>query len=324
MFPDHCDLEPFNPFNVGPANSGARSEFKIPTSVTYPPPVFVAKPEYVKAAQEQAALISGSQGTVMSTRSKHGGVAMSKAINDEMSVAKQQAAAIHETDRIDEHVKVKIKQPLAAKKMESKASIRTLLPVKTNRLVSGAKNAKKTTSGGSVSVKQRKSSKVEIASKASKISSKLDTKSLKPFEPAKMSFSSIKSNVSETSTESYSSEETLKSDKSETSTRHSVKSSKTTVKSVKSAKSAKEAASKVTVKSQASVKQVSNAPISESSLSYGKPLTEQAADLAYRLNSGNENYRRYNSVARNHSTTVPMKLSEGDRMTFWFNDAVLS
>ncbi|XP_020808007.1 uncharacterized protein LOC110183992 [Drosophila serrata] len=321
MFPDQYDATPFNPFNVGPANSGAPPEFQIPTSVTYPPPVFLAKPEYVKAAKEQADLMSGSKGTIKATKSTHGEVAISKAIKDEMTVAKKQAAAIHETDRIDADVKVKIKQPAKSKKMESKTSIRTLLPVRANRLVSGAKTdqTKKATSVSSVAAKQRKSSKVEIAAKASKISSKLDTKSLKPFEPAKMSFTSVKSNVSETSTqESSTSKQSLTSDKSES------ESSQTTVKSSKPAEDTKEATSKVSVKSQKPVKEERNTLLSETSLSYGKPLTEQAADLAYRLNSGNENYRRYNSVARNHSTTVPQKQSEGDRMSFWFSDAVLS
>ncbi|EDW52617.1 GM19139 [Drosophila sechellia] len=52
MFPDDFDVEPFNPFNVGPPNSGARSEFKIPTCVTYPPPVFVPKSKYVQPSKE--------------------------------------------------------------------------------------------------------------------------------------------------------------------------------------------------------------------------------------------------------------------------------
>ncbi|KAH8242011.1 hypothetical protein KR038_001972 [Drosophila bunnanda] len=318
MFPDQYDVEPFNPFNVGPANSGGRPEFQIPTSVTYPPPVFLAKPEYVKAAKEQAALLSGSQGTIKSTKSKHGEVAISKAIKNEMTVAKKQAAAIHETDRIDSDVKVQIKQSVQAKKMESKSSMRILLPVRANRLVSGAKNAKKATSGMSVADKQRKSSRVEIASKASKVSSHLDSKSLKPFEPAKMSFTSVTTNVSETSTQGTTSQQSIKSDKSEAVSQHTVKSTKSTNKDTK------EVASKVSMKSQATVKESRNSPVSETSLSYGKPLAEQAADLAYRLNSGNENFRRYNSVVRNHSTTVPQKLSEGDRMSFWFSDAVLS
>jgi len=63
---------------------------------------------------------------------------------------------------------------------------------------------------------------------------------------------------------------------------------------------------------------------SETALSYRQSLNQQAAELADRLNAGNENFRRYNSVARNHSIAVPQKLSQGDRMTFWFSDAVLS
>ncbi|KAH8334524.1 neurofilament heavy polypeptide [Drosophila kikkawai] len=319
MFPDHYDVEPFNPFNVGPANNGGPSEFQIPTSVTYPPPVFVAKPEYVKAAKEQVALRSSSKDTLKLAKSKHGEVAISKAIKNEMAVAKQQAAAIHETDRIDPDVKLNVKHDLKAKKKESKASIRTLLPVRSNRQASGAGNAKRTTSGLSVATKQRKSSRVEIAAKASKISNELDAKSPKPFEPAKMSFTSIKSKstksvVSETSTGSSSSEQSETTDKSESDSQHTLKSSEPADKNT----------SVVAPKSKTTVKEDRNYPVSESSLSYGKPLTEQAADLAFRLNSGNENYRRYNSVVRNHSTTIPQKLSEGDRMSFWFSDAVLS
>ncbi|XP_016963251.1 uncharacterized protein LOC108033437 [Drosophila biarmipes] len=369
MFPDDFDVEPFNPFNVGPPNSGARSDFKIPTCVTYPPPVFVAKPEY---AQEEL-LARESKPRMGST--KLGEVAISKAIKEEMAVAKKQAAAIHEKDCIDAGgvSRTKLTKDSRSKEAVAKESLRTLMPVRSSRQASGEgrANFQVSTSDSSVASKVSsvpKQSQARIEAKASKTSrtrsavsnksssnTTLTPKSIlnspNPSETVKVSFSAGKSKVSNKSSETGT-QRSVKS-KEESASEASVKPQKTDSASQQStraesqdsqktnsqdqlasdliSKNAKTAASEAKVISRTNVSSVlpesKDGPSyiqSESALSYRQSLNQQAAELADRLNAGNENCRRYNSVARNHSITVPQKLSQGDRMTFWFSDAVLS
>ncbi|KAH8353070.1 hypothetical protein KR084_008674 [Drosophila pseudotakahashii] len=360
MFPDDYDVEPFNPFNVGPANSGARSDFKIPTCVTYPPPVFVAKPEYLQASAESLA----RQSNPKLGKTKLGEVAISKAIKEEMAVAKKQAAAIHEKDRFDWGgvSKMKLTEESAAKD-----SLRTLMPVRSNRQASGEGRTQVSASLSSVVSKANsvtKRSQASIEAKSSKISrarSEITNKSssnttltpksiLKSPKPSgsenQQSVSTIKSKVSEknsetgtlssthSKTEECPSELPQKSKKADSVSQQSMKIELKTQEQPASdliSKNAKEAASNAKIKSRSNMSGVlpesKDGPSyiqSETALSYRQSLNQQAAEMADRLNAGNENFRRYNSVARNHSIAVPQKLSQGDRMTFWFSDAVLS
>ncbi|XP_017065362.2 uncharacterized protein LOC108104038 [Drosophila eugracilis] len=370
MFPDDYDVEPFNPFNVGPPNSGTPSEFKIPTCVTYPPPVFVAKPEYLQETASKA---------VTKSSSKIGEVAVSKAINEEMAVAKKQAAAIHEKDRFDAGAisKVKLTEDSQSKETVAKESLRTLLPVRSSRQASGEGKANSKVSASKSSVTTKKSftskqSQSSIASKSSNVSQarsavtnktssntsnntltpKSILKSPKSSELAKVSYTTVKPQVSDKPSETgtqrtvnskagvSASEPSLKPQKSKVISQQSVKAkpSDAVIKDSKEQppsnpipKKSQETASNDVIKLRTNMSKVlpesKDGPSyiqSESALSYRQSLNQQAAELADRLNAGNENFRRYNSVARNHSTTVPQKLSQGDRMTFWFSDAVLS
>ncbi|XP_017011928.2 uncharacterized protein [Drosophila takahashii] len=360
MFPDDYDVEPFNPFNVGPANSGARSEFKIPTCVTYPPPVFVAKPEYSQSsAEEQSESLARESRSRLGQTTKLGEVAISKAIKEEMTVAKKQAAAIHEKDRIDAGgvSKMKLTEDSVAKE-----SLRTLMPVRSSRQASGEGGAQISASDLSVASKTNsvtKRSQASIEAKASKTSRgksevtnksfsnttltpKSILKSPKNSELENVSTSTIKSKVSETGTHSSNNSKTERSpsklsQKSKKADSVSQQSIKIEVKNQEQpasdpiSKNVKETASNAQIKSRSNMSSVlpesKDGPsyiLSETALSYRQSLNQQAAEMADRLNAGNENFRRYNSVARNHSIAVPQKLSQGDRMTFWFSDAVLS
>ncbi|XP_016980752.1 uncharacterized protein LOC108045829 [Drosophila rhopaloa] len=360
MFPDDFDVEPFNPFNVGPPNSGARSEFKIPTCVTYPPPVFVAKSEYSQKAIGSPSKDSLARDSKLKLgKSKRGEVAISKAINEEMAVAKMQASAIHEKDRIGAGgvSKVKLSQDSQSKEAVAKESLRTLMPVRSCRQASGDANI----SSSDLSVASNNSattpSMASISTKASKISqsgstvtnssssnTKLPPKSIlkspKPLEPAKIK-SRVSQKPSETIPINTASERSLKSQKSDSGSKRS--SAKLSVAGMQdfqkdepnpsdlSSKNAKDVPSITQMKPKTNMSSVlpesKDGPSyiqSETALSYRQSLNQQAAEMAGRLNAGNENFRRYNSVARNHSIAVPQKLSNGDRMTFWFSDAVLS
>ncbi|KAH8240775.1 hypothetical protein KR026_005048 [Drosophila bipectinata] len=345
MFPDEFDNQPFDPFNVGPPNSGLRLDYDIPTCCSYPPPVFVAKPEYVKAAREQKALLAGSQASLSRSSklkadpSQIGEVAISKAINEEMTLAKKQAAAIHENARINagRESKVNVSQDEA---VSVKDSVRTLLPVKSKRQTSGEGEVQSSESDSSVGSKvsqiSYKASRISQAGSATASSTTLIPKSILKnpisFKDAVRSTISMKSKVSAT--------DHLKPRASERSTRshtsqknvEATASNATIKNSIVSLRKDKETASKASIKSKTSeatsrigLKENFNKLTQNSESSIGKSLTEQVADLADRLNAGNEpNFRRYDSVLRNHSISEPKKLNHGDRMTFWFSDAVLS
>ncbi|EDV31403.1 uncharacterized protein Dana_GF14567 [Drosophila ananassae] len=356
MFPDEFDNQPFDPFNVGPPNSGLRLEYNIPTCCSYPPPVFVAKPEYVKAAEDQKALLTGSQASFSRDsklkvgKSRIGEVAISKAINEEMSLAKKQAAAIHEKARIDAGGESKVNVSIDStsdERVSAKDSVRTLLPVKSKRQTSGGGGAQ--SSGSDSSVAQKTSKVSQVSSKPSRVSqadsttvsnTTLSPKSIlkKPIkfkDAVEMSSISIKSKPSareylrprpsERSTRSHTSQKNVDESASTATIRKSIT-------STASLKQEKENASKASIKSKTNdapsrigLKENANKVQSHSDFSFGKSLTEQVADLADRLNAGNEpNFRRYDSVVRNHSVSEPKKLNHGDRMTFWFSDAVLS
>ncbi|XP_039502625.1 uncharacterized protein LOC120458861 [Drosophila santomea] len=401
MFPDDFDVEPFNPFNVGPPNSGSRSEFKIPTCVTYPPPVFVPKSEYLQPSKE---LLAGKSNQSIG-QSRIGEVDISKAINEEMAVAKKQAAALNEKDRIDAGgvSKTKLSQDSQSKEAVSKDSLRTLMPVRspTDRQFSGEGrgNSKLTISESSAASKTSctyKQSQANMASKSSNITLKQSAiansissnTSLTPKsvlksahfpEAAKVSSTTMKSQVSnkpsETGTQHCSnlkpadsdSKESLKSEKPKHSHLKVQESQKKTLQESQK-KSLQESQKKPLQESQKKSLQESQKKVmqeqlpsdivsknakqdswsdrthsktnksnvlpeskdgpsyirSETALSYRQSLNQQAAEMADRLNAGNENFRRYNSVARNHSIKVPQRLCDGDRMTFWFSDAVLS
>ncbi|XP_017115702.1 uncharacterized protein LOC108138144 [Drosophila elegans] len=356
MFPDDFDVEPFNPFNVGPPNSGARSEFKIPTCVTYPPPVFVAQREYSQEALGSASKKSLARDSKPKLgKSELGEVAISKAINEDMAVAKRQASAIHENGRIGAGgvSKVKLVEDAQSKEALEKASLCTLMPVRSSRQASGDGRAKSNPSSSDSSVASKTSSAVKpsqasISSKASNISqtssasTKLTPKSILK-SPRPLELEKTKSKVSQKTSEAISFEDrSLKQQKCDSGSQGSLvaKASKSVSqdfqkdeatpselgsKSTKAASSV--AITKPNVNNSSVLPESKDGPSyiqSETALSYRQSLNQQAAELAGRLNAGNENFRRYNSVARNHSIAVPQKLSQGDRMTFWFSDAVLS
>ncbi|XP_043661953.1 uncharacterized protein LOC122625949 [Drosophila teissieri] len=393
MFPDDFDVEPFNPFNVGPPNSGARSEFKIPTCVTYPPPVFVAKSEYLQPSKDSLARKSNQS----IGQSRSGEVDISKAINEEMAVAKKQAAALNEKDRIDAGgvSKTKLSRDSQSKEALSKDSLRTLMPVRspTDQQFSGEgrTNSKLSISESSAASKTSctyKQSQAYMASKSSNITLKRSAiansissnttltpksvlKSANYTEAAKVSATSMKSKVSNkpsetgtqrslnlkpASSESKQSLESVQPKQSDFKMQESEKrilqdsqkktlqeSQKKTLQDLQKRTSPEQLPSDIVTKkaqqdswndrahsrtNKSSVLPESkDGPSyirSEAALSYRQSLNQQAAEMADRLNAGNENFRRYNSVARNHSIKVPQRLCDGDRMTFWFSDAVLS
>lgn len=353
MFPEEFDNQPFDPFNVGPPNSGLRLEYDIPTCCTYPPPVFVAKPEYVKAAQDQKNLLAGSQASLTRDSklkvgsSRIGEVAISKAINEEMSVAKKQAAAIHEKVRIVAGGESKVNVSLDSKsdkRVYAKDSVRTLLPVKSKRHASGEGGAQ--SSGSDSSVAQNTSKVSQVSSKPSRVSqadsgtvsnTTLTPKSIlknpvKFKDAVQMSSISIKSKPSAREYLRPKPSERFRTFQKNAEESASSATIKKSITSTVSSKQEKENASKASIKSKMNeapsrigLKENANKVQSNSDSSFGKTLTEQVADLADRLNAGNEpNFRRYDSVLRNHSISEPKKLNHGDRMTFWFSDAVLS
>lgn len=367
MFPDDFDVEPFNPFNVGPPNSGARSEFKIPTCVTYPPPVFVPKSEYVQPSEE---LVSRKSNQSIG-KSTIGEVDISKAINEEMAVAKKQAEVLNEKDRIDAGgvSTTKLSKESQSKEAVSKDSLRTLMPIRSNRQVSGdgRVNSKLSISQFSAASKTsftNKQSEGDVASKSSNITLKrsaignsissnttLTPKSIlksKHFsEAAKASSTTMKSKVSNKPSETGT-QRSFKLNPADSDSKQSLKSAKPKHSDFKmqdkKLTSSQEQAPSVVATSNARqdswndrvpsktnksnvLPESKDGPSyihSEAALSYRQSLNQQAAEMADRLNAGNENFRRYNSVARNHSIKVPQKLTDGDRMTFWFSDAVLS
>ncbi|KAH8317663.1 hypothetical protein KR074_004151 [Drosophila pseudoananassae] len=348
MFPDEFDNQPFDPFNVGPPNSGLRLDYDIPTCCSYPPPVFVAKPEYVKAAREQKALLAGSQASLSrgsnlkADPSQIGEVAISKAINEEMTLAKKQAAAIHENARINAGRESKVNVSLDSKSekaVSAKDSVRTLLPVKSKRETSGEGEAQSSESDSSVASKvsqiSYKASRISQADSATASNTTLTPKSILKnpitFKDAVRSTISMKSKVSATdhlrpraserSTRSHASQKNVE----EAASNATIKKSNASLKKDKETASQASIKSKTSATSRIGLKENANKLTQNSESSIGKSLTEQMTDLADRLNAGNEpNFRRYDSVIRNHSISEPKKLNHGDRMTFWFSDAVLS
>ncbi|SPP82222.1 uncharacterized protein LOC117584541 [Drosophila guanche] len=374
------DCEPFNPFNVGPPNSGQRVEFKIPTSPTYPPPVFAIMPQdkqgYVKQSISQE---SAPASRLKLGQSKMGKVAVSQAINEEMAAAKQQAAALDDEERFDAGGISKLRLPNSksnidsTSKGQSKVSVKTLLPVRSQRQ---AKNG--STSGSSVGAKASKVSRASTRSRvstgssiksrsssASKQSKKSQSSNAQSSTAASLGRSSSRacsklnprsttdSSVTLTSklAKQHSKVESVKASSSkdvsrssrtsktiekpterasENLSQHSVQSktkdaTSTVPKSKKNESSAtlksKIASSKASLKDKV---KPANKIKSVKTLAEETSLIDQAAKFTERLKAGDEdNFRRYSSLMNNYSRRVPEKLFREDRMSFWFQDAVL-
>lgn len=394
------DYEPFNPFNVGPPNSGKRMEFKIPTAVTYPPPVFAVVPQdkqgYIRRSVSQDSQLAASSHLKIGP-SRIGEVSVSRAIKEEMAAAKRQAASLDEEERIDAGgiSKMKLASSRSGIDSKSKVSVKTLMPVRTRRQVApGDDQAKnRSISGSSVSkngsrvswgreTKSRSSSpskRSSIASKRSgtrsqsstasskaslaRASSKLKprsstastvtltgkvskqrsrTDSVKPSsskirskEESRVSLKSrtskrpsdtvsVRSRTSKTghkTTETASQRYIKAKATSETLSQHSVQSK--TKEASRSASKSKTHPSKVSLKTK--VKAAVPKMRSAKALAEDTSLVSRAAAITERLKAGNEdNFRRYSSVIHNHSMRVPEKQFREDRMSFWFQDAVLS
>ncbi|BFF94428.1 arginine/serine-rich protein PNISR [Drosophila madeirensis] len=396
------DCEPFNPFNVGPPNSGQRMEFKIPTSPTYPPPVFAIMP------QDKQGYIKRSISHLKLGHSKIGEVAVSKAINEEMAAAKQQAAALDDEQRFDAGGISKLRLPNSKynidppSKGQSKVSVKTLMPVRSQRQAKS-----RSTSGSSVSAK---ASKVSRAGTRTRVSTgcSIKSRSSSASKRSKKSQSSIASKRSQSSTPSKSSaaaslgrslsrasskcnppsttdssvtitskmvneHSKMESGKASSSkdvsrssgtlsarsrtsktiekptetasqryikskrtsdnfSQHSVLSKNKDATSTKVLKSKKND-STATLKSKATSSKASlkakvkpaNQMKSVKTLAEETALIDQAAKFTERLKAGDEeNFRRYSSLMNNYSRRVPEKLFREDRMSFWFQDAVLS
>ncbi|XP_034668071.1 arginine/serine-rich protein PNISR [Drosophila subobscura] len=375
------DCEPFNPFNVGPPNSGQRMEFKIPTSPTYPPPVFAILP------QDKQGYIKRSISHLKLGHSKIGEVAVSKAINEEMAAAKQQAAALDDEQRFDAGGISKLRLPNSKSSMDStskgqsKVSVETLMPVRSQRQAKS-----RSTSGSSVSAeasevsrssasKRSKKSQSSIASKRSQSSSpskssaaaslgRTLSRASSKFNPPSTTASSV-TLTSKLATE-HAKVESVKASSSKEMSKLSLKSmtgkkssgtlsarsraSKTIEKPTETASDnlsqhsvqsktkdavlkSKKNESTATLKSKAAPSKASlkakvkpaNQMKSVKTLAEETSLIDQAAKFTERLKAGDEeNFRRYSSLMNNYSRRVPEKLFREDRMSFWFQDAVLS
>lgn len=93
MFLMDEDYEPFDPFNVGPIDTKASQNYTAPNTPSYPPPVHATWPEpkeHNNRSVSQATLAKSSADALRKTESKLGKVAVSQAINQEMSASKRQ------------------------------------------------------------------------------------------------------------------------------------------------------------------------------------------------------------------------------------------
>ncbi|EDW03682.1 uncharacterized protein LOC6561546 [Drosophila grimshawi] len=133
MFMDD-EGQPFNPFSVGPSVNNKPYEYEIPSSPTYPPPVFATWPppkELANRSISQGTLTKKEASEMKLVRSQRGEVALSKAINEEMAAAKQLAA--------DERRIYAGREPKAhlsearCRDNKSHDSVTTLLPVRDHR-----------------------------------------------------------------------------------------------------------------------------------------------------------------------------------------------
>ncbi|EDW63789.1 uncharacterized protein [Drosophila virilis] len=129
MFVDD-EGELFNPFSIGPAGSGERYEYKMPSSPTYPPPVFATWPPPkvpTNRSVSQCTFVKQAAAAMHNEQSQRGEVAISKAINEEMAASKQLAA---DERRIDAGGQSKTSLSNTDPKGKS---VTTLMPVRERR-----------------------------------------------------------------------------------------------------------------------------------------------------------------------------------------------
>ncbi|KRF98738.1 uncharacterized protein Dwil_GK24361, isoform C [Drosophila willistoni] len=127
----------FNPFNIGPPDSNASLNIKIPTCPSYPPPVHAVTPQFKvhtnrSVSQDSMPEMQLNLAEMKGAKSQIGEVAISKAINEEMATFKQLATATtHEHQRIHAGGGSEMSLPHNMTKDGSDTvSLQTLMPVR--------------------------------------------------------------------------------------------------------------------------------------------------------------------------------------------------
>ncbi|XP_064539654.1 uncharacterized protein LOC135429315 [Drosophila montana] len=171
MFVDD-EGELFNPFSVGPAGSGERFEYKMPSSPTYPPPVFATWPPPkvpTNRSVSQCTFVKQAAAAMHNGQSQRGEVAISKAINQEMAAAKQIAA---DGERIDAGGQSKTTLSNTGPKGNS---VTTLMPVRECRASSQSSISQFSIASKTTSKKSR--AKSHVSQTPAKVSSKISANS---------------------------------------------------------------------------------------------------------------------------------------------------
>lgn len=178
MFVDD-EGELFNPFSIGPAESGKRYEYKMPSSPTYPPPVFATWPAPkvpTNRSVSQCTFVKQAAAAMHNEQSQRGEVAISKAINEEMAASKQLASV---GERIDAGGQSKTTLSNTGPKEKS---VTTLMPVREHRASSPSSGlsrlsiALRATSKKSLN-SQQSTAKSHVSQTPAKISSKMSANS---------------------------------------------------------------------------------------------------------------------------------------------------
>ncbi|XP_017844273.1 uncharacterized protein LOC108600941 [Drosophila busckii] len=318
MLTDGFDI--FDPFFVGPPNSGHRVEIKIPECPTYPPPVYATWPppkEHTNKSVSQRSLASRKSvpGPVIyeDAKSQMGEVAISKAINEEMAAAK----------RIDAggQSKVTLSKP-------STHSIKTLMGVRPQRSASKSSVATHVSNISKRSVRSRISSAKSVASKSP------SQQTMRSKAPSELQHSKKNFNLASGASDKASSM-TLRSKAGAVSHQQAAdKQSRVSIKSKASQYGSKLSmrpvghnSSSIANNPEMPLQQRADAVRKELLLSIekSKQLAIQAAELTARLKAGNEyKYNRYDSLIRMSTMNEPNAKFRDDRMALWYKDAVLS
>ncbi|TDG47009.1 hypothetical protein AWZ03_006590 [Drosophila navojoa] len=345
------DYIPFDPFNIGPIDTKAAYNYTAPDTPTYPPPVHATWPkpkEHTNRSVSQATLTKSSADALRRTESKLGKVAVSQAINKEMSASKRQ---IPEGSHYH----------IGGRPKSSRASVRSKTTSadqhRSEPKHSSSRTSRREHAGGHASYvsasqrsqESRSSFQPELTSNArsrstlkvkesreSRTSHTLNrvTPSLKKVAESKTKErSNTEDNISRISTISK-----AKENNEDNKSRASVKSKS----KEDGADNVSRGGDNISVKSKgkdetenpihfdgsrASIRQVADYVKKElqMSMTTSKELGEKAALLSDRLRAGNEfKHNRFHSLVRMYTLNEPLKRFRDDRMSLWFKDAVLS
>ncbi|XP_030240245.1 uncharacterized protein LOC115562589 [Drosophila navojoa] len=312
------DYIPFDPFNIGPIDTKAAYNYTAPDTPTYPPPVHATWPkpkEHTNRSVSQATLTKSSADALRRTESKLGKVAVSQAINKEMSASKRQ---IPEGSHYH----------IGGRPKSSRASVRS----KTTSADQHRSEPKHSSS--------RTSRREHAGGHASYVSaSQRSQESRSSFQPELTSNARSRSTLKvKESRESRTSHTLNRENNEDNKSRASVKSKS----KEDGADNVSRGGDNISVKSKgkdetenpihfdgsrASIRQVADYVKKElqMSMTTSKELGEKAALLSDRLRAGNEfKHNRFHSLVRMYTLNEPLKRFRDDRMSLWFKDAVLS